>query len=72
MTSTVKASELDATWRKSTKSGNFNCVEVAPQANGNVAVRHSLNPEEEVLVYTPDEWAAFIAGVKNGEFDFPA
>ncbi len=61
-------------WRKSSKSdnGGGNCVEVGPLADGSgrVAVRHSRRPDGAVIVYTREEWQAFIAGVKEGEFDF--
>jgi len=33
-------------------------------------VRHSRRPDGAVIVYTREEWQAFIAGVKEGEFDF--
>lgn len=40
---------------------------------GRVAVRHSHNRENgPVIVYTKAEWDAFIAGVKDDEFDFRA
>jgi hypothetical protein len=33
-------------------------------------VRDSKDPERRTsLVFTRDEWTAFVAGVKNGEFD---
>jgi Domain of unknown function (DUF397). len=69
------ASELaGVTWRTSTRSGNGsgNCVEVGPvlDGTGRVAVRHSRNPHGQVIVYTRAEWEAFIAGAKDGEFDF--
>jgi len=35
-----------------------------------VAVRDSKNPAHPVQVYSATEWREFIAGVKNGEFDF--
>jgi len=55
-------------FRKSTFSFALsNCVEVA-RDGGVILVRHSKHPHP-ALVYTPDEWAAFLAGVKNGEFD---
>ena len=34
-----------------------------------VAVRDSKDPDGPRLVVTPDEWRAFAAGVKAGEFD---
>lgn len=58
-------------WRKSSYSGNQggNCVEVADLPDGGMAVRDSKDPEGSTLVFTPAEWAAFTAGVKDGEFD---
>lgn len=46
------------------------CVEVELQPDGRVAVTDSKqDPRRTVLFYTPDEWRAFIAGAKSGEFD---
>jgi Domain of unknown function (DUF397) len=58
-------------WRKSTRSSGQGgqCVEVAELSNGGRAVRDSKNPEGPKLVFTPGEWAAFLDGAKNGEFD---
>lgn len=57
-----------ARWRKSTRSGTNGCVEVA-FVQGQVAVRDSKQRGGPVLVFTPQEWAAFLSGVRAGEFD---
>jgi hypothetical protein len=59
-----------ACWRKSTASNPSGaCVEVAALPKGEVAVRNSRFPSGPALVYTRAEITAFLAGVKNGEFD---
>jgi hypothetical protein len=61
---------VDAAWRKSSYSGyNGNCVEVAPLADGSIAMRNSRDPHGPALIYTRAEIAAFLAGIKDGEFD---
>jgi hypothetical protein len=58
-----------AVWHKSSRSnGQGQCVEVA-QLDTAVAVRDSKHPTGAVLIFTPAEWATFIAGAKAGEFD---
>ena len=60
----------DPYWIKSSLSfSNSNCVEVANLPGGQVGVRHSKHTEGLVLRFTPDEWHAFLGGVRNGEFD---
>jgi len=57
-------------WRRSSYSGDAGeCVETAVLADQHVAVRDSKHPAGAVLIYTPAEWRAFIAGAKAGEFD---
>jgi len=59
-----------AHWRKTTRSGNeANCVEVADNLPGVVAVRDSKDPDGPVLRFGREEWAAFVSGTKEGEFD---
>nr|WP_221308514.1 DUF397 domain-containing protein [Nocardiopsis mwathae] len=64
----------DVAWHISTFSKNAggNCVEAGPlgDGSGRVVVRHSHHPEGAVIVYTRQEWEAFTAGVRSGEFDF--
>ena len=62
---------IDQRWRKSSYSGNGggNCVEVASMAGGGFAVRDSKDPDGPRLMFTAAEWAAFTAGVRDGEFD---
>jgi Domain of unknown function (DUF397) len=61
----------DARWRKSSRSGNNggNCVEVAGNLPGLIAVRDSKDPEGAVLVFAPADWRLFAAGVKAGDLD---
>jgi len=60
----------DVQWRKSTASNpSGNCVEVAALRDGSVAVRNSRDKAGPALIYTRAEIAAFLAGVRNGEFD---
>jgi hypothetical protein len=62
--------DSDLSWIKSSLSfANGNCVEVANLPNGEIGVRDSKNSEGPVLRFTPDEWHAFVGGVRNGEFD---
>ncbi|GAA3443634.1 DUF397 domain-containing protein [Planomonospora venezuelensis] len=57
-------------WVKSTLSNLSNeCVEVARPAGGSVFVRDSKDPSGLMLTFTQGEWRAFLAGVRNGEFD---
>ena len=57
-------------WVKSSLSfANGNCVEVADLSGGEVGVRNSRDSGGAVLRFTPEEWHAFIGGVRNGEFD---
>lgn len=54
-------------WRTSSFCATGECVEVAA-GNGMIWVRSSNEPSTMVH-YTPEEWLAFLAGSKAGEFD---
>ncbi|MER5323455.1 DUF397 domain-containing protein [Streptosporangium roseum] len=60
-----------AVWRKSSRSGDNGgqCVEVADNLPGVVAVRDSKDPDGPALLVTPAEWRSFVGGVKAGDFD---
>ncbi|NKY85810.1 DUF397 domain-containing protein [Nocardia veterana] len=59
-----------AKWFKSSRSdATRDCVEVAFLDSGLVGVRDSKNPNGPALVFTPGEWDAFTAGVRNAEFN---
>ncbi|WP_458086508.1 DUF397 domain-containing protein [Streptomyces malaysiensis] len=59
----------DAAWFKSSRSnGQSACVEVAFLKSGIVAARDSKADDGPVLVFTAQEWTAFVSGAANGEF----
>jgi Domain of unknown function (DUF397) len=57
-------------WRRSKASdaGSGSCVEVSITSDS-VFVRHSHRPDGHMLEFSPAEWEAFLAVVRNGEFD---
>jgi hypothetical protein len=60
-----------AVWRKSSRSGDNggNCVEVARNLPGVVAVRDSKNAHGPVLTIESAGWRDFIADLKAGRHD---
>jgi hypothetical protein len=52
-------------WRTSTFSDGMNCVQIADLGDGRIGIRSSRNRDD----HTRQEFAAFIEGVKAGEFD---
>lgn len=62
-----------ADWRKSSYSGGTgNCVEVAGNLPGAVAVRDSQDPAGPALILAPAAWRALTRKVQNGELDLAA
>lgn len=58
-----------ATWFKAVASSTAQgCVEVA-HLDGWTVVRDSKDTDGPVHCYTPHEWACFLDGARNGEFD---
>ncbi|MET8053989.1 DUF397 domain-containing protein [Streptosporangium sp. NPDC005286] len=58
-----------AAWRKSSYSGGSsdNCVEVAMNLPGLIAVRDSKDPAGPMLTFSPTAWHNFLTGVRDGE-----
>ena len=55
-------------WRKSSYSaGQGNCVEIADNVPGIVAVRDSKNPSGPVLRFSTGAWQAFVSNIKAGQ-----
>jgi hypothetical protein len=55
-------------FKAAASSGRQGCVEVAHLKHWTV-VRDSKNPHRPVHCYTPYEWACFLDGARNGEFN---
>lgn len=47
-----------------------NCVEAGVLPDGAISVRDSKDRDKPAHVFTREEWDAFVAGVKDGQFDF--
>jgi Domain of unknown function (DUF397) len=75
---------VEVEYRKSSFCADCNCVEVSYQKSSSCTrgdcvevghgedkffVRDSKNPNGPVLEFSRDEWDAFLAGVRNSEFD---
>jgi hypothetical protein len=60
---------VEVAFHKATGSGENNCVEVGVDPCGPVLVRDSKDPSGPVLSFTAAEWDAFAAGMAAGEFD---
>ena len=56
--------------RTSSFCSDGGCVGVAID-QGEVTVVDTKSGDAPALRFTPAEWAAFVAGVKAGEFDLP-
>ncbi|MER5974111.1 MULTISPECIES: DUF397 domain-containing protein [unclassified Streptomyces] len=73
-TAAVRAADLPgAAWFKSSYSGSdqSQCVEVADirPTHSRVAVRDSKDPAGPVLLFAPDQFAAFVAEVCATEYN---
>jgi hypothetical protein len=57
------------TYIKSSYSGAAGCVEVRLLHDGTIGLRDSKDVSKPPHIFTSVEWEAFLAGVRNGEFD---
>lgn len=54
-------------WRRSSRCGHGECIEVASAPPSRIAVRDSKdNASGPTLAFAPVEWRAFTEGIKNG------
>jgi hypothetical protein len=55
-------------WRKASRSGaqGDNCVEVAINVLGVVAVRDSKEPDGGMLIVSAEEWRGFVLAARGG------
>jgi hypothetical protein len=67
---------IGATWRKSSFGGGDGPgIEIAVLPGSKegsdrvIAMRDGSDPDGPALIFTPEEWRAFTAGVNDGEFD---
>lgn len=60
-----------AEWRKASRSSSNggNCVEVAHNLRGAVAVRDSKNPDGPKLIFSAVGWQNFTASIKAAQHD---
>lgn len=56
----------DLNWKRSSFCESNGCVYVTQTP---MSVYVTGEGRREILRFTPEEWAAFVAGVKAGEFD---
>jgi hypothetical protein len=65
----IRADVSQVSWRKSSLSYyNGNCVELCRLGTDRIGIRDSKG-NGPVLIFTDAEWAAFLAGAKQGQFD---
>lgn len=59
---------MDLVWRTSATCATQDCVAVA-MSGDTVYVRRAEAPAGLTLEFTTEEWRAFLAGVRLGQFD---
>ena len=64
----MKLDDSDIAWRKSSHSGDGNCLEVA-LIQGRVAVRDSKDRTGPLLTFSLQEWTELLARARSGDLD---
>lgn len=62
------ASQDGLSWRTARSCNGGACIQVAPSGEM-IVIGDTKNPRGPVLTYTQEEWAEFVIGVKQGDFD---
>jgi hypothetical protein len=66
----IEPSPGSPVWKRSTFCSGGACVEVARMGYGLFAIRRAGDTDRTGwLIFTGDEWAAFLNGARAGEFD---
>jgi hypothetical protein len=55
-------------WHTSRRCDSGQCLQVRTSGEA-VLVRSSADPDDRYVTLSRDEWRAFVAGVKEGDFD---
>jgi Domain of unknown function (DUF397) len=58
----------DLAWRVAHNCSGGSCVRVAPSQD-TILIGDSKHPHGPVLSYTREEFAAFVRGIREGDFD---
>ena len=66
----VTESQSSPTWVRSRRCESNACVEVAVVGDGLIAMRDSKDPDGPRLIFSREEWDAFVAGTRAGDFSF--
>ena len=57
------------TWRKSSRSGGENCVEIAAARGAARSATPGMLPHRPMLAFSGPDWIRFLTACTKGEFD---
>ncbi len=58
----------ELSWRVARKCSGGECVRVAARGD-EIVIGSSKHLDGPVIAYSRDEWAAFVEGIRQGDFD---